>query len=68
MKSQFEQYAKQNFLGKSEVTYSEFEAKGNVYTYNVILENPKDEVSSIQKTFNVRLKDGTDFEMSFNMD
>ncbi len=66
--SQFEQYAKQNFLGKSEVTYSEFEAKGNVYTYNVILENPKDEVSSIQKTFNVRLKDGTDFEMSFNMD
>lgn len=65
--SQFEQYAKQNFLGKSEVTYSTFEAQGNVYTYNVTLKNPNDEASSIQKSFNVRLKEGTDFEMSFNV-
>ena len=63
----FEQYVKQNFLGKNEVTYLTFEAQGEICTYNVVLKSSTNDEESIQKTFIVKLKEGTDFEMSFNV-
>lgn len=63
----FEKYAKQYLLGKEKILYKDFKNEGNVYcTYSVILKN--NDTNSLQKTFILKLGEGTDFELSFNID
>lgn len=64
----FENYAKQNFLGRSKLSFFSFKNEGDVYcTYSVTLSNKDDENNKVDKTFVVKLKEGTDFELSFNV-
>lgn len=62
---EFENYAKQNFYNSSDIEYKEFETKGDVYTYSVILTN-KETDEQTNKTFIMQLGEGTEFVMSFN--
>lgn len=63
----FENYAKQHLLGREEIVYKEFKNEGNIYcTYSVTLKNGAG--NSLEKTFILKLGEGTDFELSFNVD
>lgn len=57
--SSFEEYAKQNFLGK-EITYNEIQNEADIYIYKV-------DLSGEERNFNVKLGEGTNFELSFNV-
>ena len=68
----FEQYAKENLLGKTSVKYLEFKNEGELYcTYSVMLQEPMEDEqiseNAIEKTFILKLNEGTDFELSFNI-
>lgn len=64
----FEEYVKQNLLGKENITFGTFANEGDVYyTYSVTLDNENQSTYSVQKNFIVNLKTGTDFELSFNI-
>lgn len=65
---EFEKYAKQNLLGKEKLSFYEYKNEGDMYsTYNVELSSTEDENNKINKTFVVKLNEGTDFELSFNV-
>lgn len=55
----FEEYAKQNFLGK-EIMYNEIQNEADIYIYKV-------DLSGEERNFNVKLGEGTNFELSFNV-
>ncbi len=63
----FENYAKQNFLGKDQITFEEVQNEAEVYIYKVILTSSQNNENKIEKSFNVKLGVGTQFEISFNM-
>lgn len=60
----FESYAKQNFLGRK-ITFKQVQNEGEVYIYEVTL--TKEGANIIDKRFNIKLGEGTKFELSFNM-
>lgn len=64
----FETYIKQHLSNKYNLAYIAFNNEGNIYTYTVKLTNSNNDANPIQKTFIVKLKEGTDFELSFNVD
>lgn len=61
----FETYVKQNFYEKNIVGYKQFDTQGELYTYSVILTNPKTG-EQLDKTFIMQLGENTDFVLSFN--
>ena len=62
---EFENYAKENFYSSNNVEYNEFDTQGDVYTYSVILTD-KETSEQKNKTFIVKLEEGTEFVLSFN--
>lgn len=64
--SSFESYAKQNFLGRDQIEFVEVKNEADVYIYKVTI-SPKNTENRIEKSFNVKLGEGTNFEISFNM-
>lgn len=64
--SSFENYVKQNFLGKDQIEFIELKNEAEVYIYKVTLSSKNNE-NSLEKNFNVKLGEGTQFEISFNM-
>lgn len=66
---EFKKYAKQNFFDYTEVVRSEDISKnGTYYTCKLIIkEGNKAYANEMEKDFIVSLKEGTDFEMSFNV-
>lgn len=65
----FENYIKQNSLQKQTAKFEEFSNEGNVYyTYKVLLTNGDEDTNPVEKTFIVKLGEGTNFELSFNVD
>ena len=65
----FEQYAKQNLANKEVSSYVEFKNEGELYcTYSVTLQENGQDTNEVDKTFIVKLGEGTDFELSFNVD
>lgn len=64
----FENYAKKNFLGKESIEYKNIQNEGNIYIYLVNLSSKINDIGSIEKNFNVKLGEGTNFELSFNME
>lgn len=62
----FENYAKQNFLGKEQIEFIELKNEAEVYIYKVTLSSKNSE-NKLEKIFNVKLGEGTQFEISFNM-
>ena len=65
----FENYAKMNFYENNKFSYEKFGNEADMYyTYEVNISNEGAENIGKTKTFIVLLKDGTDFELSFNLD
>lgn len=64
----FENYVKQNFLGKDKIEFKEFQNEKEIYIYKVILNSSKDSENRLEKSFNVKLGEGTQFEISFNVE
>ncbi len=65
----FEQYINTKLKGKSKVTYKTFNTQGeDIYSYEVSLIEPNENINPVEKTFIIKLKQGTDFEMSFNIE
>lgn len=65
----FENYAKSNFYENNKFSYEKFGNEADMYyTYEVKMTEASQEISFKTKTFIVLLKDGTDFEISFNLD
>lgn len=62
---EFEEYAKETFSIKNEVTYNKYTESENLSTYEITI---KDQLKTVTKTIVMKLKDGTDFIMSFNVE
>lgn len=62
----FENYVKQNFLGKDQIDFVELKNEAEVYIYKVTLSSNNNE-NKLEKSFNVKLGEGTNFEISFNI-
>jgi len=62
--SEFEEYAKENFEYDEKIDYIEFSDSDGIYTYDIELKNGE---NIIQKTFTVKLLEGTDYKLSFNV-
>lgn len=64
----FEKYIESTLYSKNQISYENFEEQSGLYKYKVKIANKENDQESITKTFIVKLNDGTDFEMSFNID
>ena len=64
-KEEFEVYVRENFYESSEIEFNQFNVEGEVYTYSVILKNKKTR-QQMNKTFIMKLGEGTQFELSFD--
>lgn len=62
----FESYIKQKLPNQYDVTYLNFGNEGNLYTCKVRLTDSNS--NAIEKTFIVKLGEGTNFELSFNVE
>lgn len=61
----FEKYAKNTFSTGNEIAYNSYTETQNVSTYNITLKGNK---NTITKTVVMKLEEGTDFVMSFNIE
>lgn len=62
---QFEIYVKQNFIKAKEITYITTRQEGDIYIFEANLQNNQNQ--TMKKTFMVRLGEGTNFELSFEI-
>lgn len=66
--NEFEEYITENFYNSNNVTYSNYKSSGGLHMYDATIVDAENEKSSpITKTFIIKLLDGTDFTMSFNV-
>ena len=64
----FKQYVEDNIYTSIEAEFSDYKNSGNIHMYDVSFKNKKDQNDTpITKTFIIKLLDGTDFTMSFNV-
>ena len=66
--TEFENYIKQNLYENNSISYGKYKTSGDLHIYDINIKN-KDDENSITKTKNIimRLEEGTDFVMSFNV-
>ena len=65
----FENYIEQNLYESNEINYIEFETQGELYTYKIQFTEKENHNSQIiEKIFIMKLGEGTDFELSFNIE
>lgn len=66
--NEFEKYIENNFYNYNDIKYLKFITKGEIYIYEVELKNSEDTSSKTKKlTIIMKLLEGTDFVMSFNI-
>lgn len=63
----FERYTTENFFENNRIEYKNFEEQNGLYIYTIEIYNENNEEESIEKTIIMKLNEGTDFEMSFNV-
>lgn len=63
----FEEYIKNNFFEQNEVTASNPQKQDDIYLYDITIKNALNATQK-NKTFVMKLKEGTDFVMSFNIE
>lgn len=64
----FEKYIKTNFFESNKAKSSNGKKQGDVYTYEItITDKTEKETKTVKKTFVMKLKEGTDFVMSFEV-
>lgn len=66
---QFKEYVKNNWHNVNKYTINSYKNEGNVYIFDVSLNSIRElrDDTTINKTFNVLLGEGTDFTISFNV-
>lgn len=65
---EFENYIKSNFFEINKAKSSNGKKKGDIYTFEVtITDKTEKNTKTVKKTFVMKLKEGTDFVMSFNI-
>lgn len=64
--TQFENYIKGQIPKKAQITFDSVKSEGDLYMYTVTLQT-ENETQTITKTFIVRLGQGTNFEISFDV-
>ena len=66
---QFKEYINNNWYYVNNYTINSYKNEGNVYIYDVSIKNIRElrEDTTINKSFNVLLGEGTDFTISFNV-
>ena len=64
----FEKYVKENFYKENEIKYVSTEEKGNYFIVNVKIINKENSEEFKTEKFIVNLLEGTDFEISFNIE
>lgn len=66
--AEFERYAKNNFYTNNTIQHDNCQKNGDLYMYDITITNTSDKnQNKINKKFIVKLKEGTDFVMSFNV-
>lgn len=65
--NEFKTYIESELYKNNEISYEVFSQEGELYKYKVKITN-KETKENITKNFIVKLNEGTDFELSFNMD
>lgn len=64
----FEAYVKQNFYKNNSIGYSNYKTSGDLHVYEISIKDKNNETSPTKtKNFIMKLKEGTDFVMSFNI-
>lgn len=63
----FERYINETLYSNNEIQYVEFEEKSELCTYRIRIVNADNKDEMIEKTIVMKLNEGTDFEMSFNV-
>ncbi len=63
----FEKYMNNNLFNNNKIEYEDFEEEAGLYKYTIEIINLDDENQKIEKTIIMKLNEGTDFEMSFNV-
>ena len=66
---EFKNYIESNFYYVNDYTINHYSNEGNIYIYYITLKdyNSLNDENTMDKTFNIRLGEGTDFEISFNV-
>jgi len=62
----FKKYIKNVFFSDNHIKYSNYQQSGDLHIYDITITN-KEKNQSINKTFVMKLLDGTDFVMSFSV-
>ncbi len=63
----FENYIKQTIGNRTQIEHGAFSTEGELYTYEIIFKDEAGNLNPVQKTFIVQLKEGTQFELAFNI-
>lgn len=63
----FEKYIKENIFDNNIVEYEKFKNEGDIYIYDIKLKNSNNENESRKMQIIMKLGDGTNFVMSFNI-
>ena len=68
-KEEFKKYVKEKMYEYNEIEFEDFKAQGNLYIYNIKL-SERDAPAHPKKNMQIimKLKEGINFEMSFNME
>lgn len=61
----FEKYIKSKFFNISDIEYKSYKQQGNTYVYNINIKDVENENNIKEFNIIIKLKDGTDFEISF---
>lgn len=66
---QFEKYIKENWYSYNKISYEKYQKNGDIYLYNIqITDGENTKVEKINKKIVMKLLEGTDFVMSFNVE
>lgn len=63
----FEQYISNKLYNNNKVEYKEFLEESGLYKYTIVITDSENGNNSIEKTIIMKLNEGTDFELSFNV-
>ena len=64
---EFEKYVKENLYNNNNLEFKKFEEESNLYKYTINIINIENSNNIVEKTIIMKLNEGTDFEMSFNV-
>ena len=64
----FEKYIKENFFENNEIDCKNVNQEGDLYVFELVIINADDKTQRINKNLIIKIKEGYDFVLSFNME